>query len=179
MSWEDGASAMATKKNSVRPYLGELRGVLEQVPSLDQSEQYAFSNNALATQFNLIVHELAGILGRDLSRFLADATFEPLPTLRTKLSSLIGRLEYEFFPEMLSSNSPATNVVVNSSNSVNLAMTMVVKNDLIAAIDKELETLNENDPAKGVFQKIKERVKKAVGLDDLVAIVVGLAKGAF
>lgn len=171
---------MGSKRDEIRPYLGQLKGLQEQIPSLGQGDFYAFSNNELGIQFNYVVTDLASIMCEDLSQFHADAVFEPLLLLKAKVGRLIGYLEGKYFPETFMPISGAsTNVHVNTTNTINLAITTLVKNELISALDKELETLKDDDPAKSTFEKIKEGIKESAGLEDVVRVVVGVAKGIF
>ncbi len=168
---------MVNDNEKLRPYLGELYGFLEQLPA-EQNKQYEASCSRLVIQYNSIVDELETILERNMSGFSSNTTFEPLLDFKVKINRLIGHLKGKLYPETFGDGSgPSTNITLNTTNSMNLAVTTYFKYELVKAIDKELESLNDDDPSRSTFEKIKEGVKKSVGVDDVTSLVIGMIKG--
>lgn len=168
---------MASDNEKLRPYLGQLCGFLDQLPA-EQNKQYEASCGRLAIQYNSIVDELETVLERNMSGFRSNTNFEPLLEFKVKINRLIGNLKGMLYPETFGEGSgTSTNITVNATNSVDVAITAAFKCELVKAIDKELESLNDDDPSRSTFEQIKKGVKKSVGIDDITSLVIGMIKG--
>ena len=170
-------TVMASDNEKLRPYMGQLCGFLNQLPA-EQNKQYEASCGRLAIQYNSIIEELETILEQNMSGFLINTTFEPLLDFKVKIDRLIGHLKGMLYPETFWEGSgTSTNITVNATNSLNVAVTAAIKHELISAIDKELDALDDEDSTRSTFEKIKERVKKSVSVEDVTSLVIGMIKG--
>ena len=166
-------------KEQVRPLYGQLQGLLKGLPNRDGY----FRGEESWLLYHQVIEELNNITGKDYNLFkvktdgVGQGASVDLEAYRTQVSSLISRLQGEFFHEEPADGStPSTIINQNQTSTQNQSTNIQIALDIQGRVSEKIEDHKEGSQERSFLEKLKGKLNGVNGFFGALKVILDTAK---